>query len=91
MNKPAPAAACAVALVNSLARELRVALDLIRAAQALTRAPAPTDFPHSGTESRARRARRAGAAHGLGLDAERKRDADAALAEAERIVARILG
>jgi len=91
MNKPADSATCAVALVNSLARELRAALDLIRSAQALTRAPAPTDFPHSGTEARARRKRALGAAHGLGLAAARKRDADAALAEAERIIARVLG
>jgi hypothetical protein len=91
MNKPAPTADGALALVHSLARDLRVALDLIRAAQALTRAPAPTDFPRSGREARARHARVGAAAHGLGLDARAKAEADAALAEAERIVARILG
>jgi hypothetical protein len=91
MNKPDVSADGALALVHALARDLRVALDLIRAAQALTRAPAPTDFPRSGTEARARHKRRGAAAHALGLDARRKADADAALAEAERIVARILG
>jgi hypothetical protein len=88
MSKPETSA---LALVDALTSDLRRALALIREAQALTRAPAPTDFPRSGTEARARHKRRGAAAHALGLDAERKRAADKALAEAEAIVARVLG
>lgn len=88
MNNPETSA---LALVDALTADLRRALALIREAQALARSPALTDFPRSGTEARARHKRRASAAHGLGLDAARKRDADKALAEAEAIVARVLG
>jgi hypothetical protein len=91
MSKPAAPEASALALVHALARDLTAALALIREAQALTRTPAPTDFPRTGTEARARHARHADAAHALGLSPERKRAADRALAEAEAIVARILG
>lgn len=90
MNNPD---ASALALVNALARDLGQALALIREAQALAgHAPAHgADRPRSGREARARHKRHAAAAYAVGVDDERRRACAAALAEAERIVARVLG